>query len=394
MERIGILGAGFGGLRAALNLHSGLRKRGLLKDYEVVLIDRNANHTYTPLLYKLAAKPGKATDMYAAAVPVKKIIGSKIITFWEDRVEKIDVMTGMLTLREHGEQTFKYLVLAPGLESNFFGIPGLAENSVPLKGVEDAKRIREILSGLPMDAHILVGGAGPNGVELAAEIKKASPRRTVTLIEAMPTILPGFPENVQTAVSRRLKDLRVEIAANEPITAVTTANAVSKSGREFHFGLFVWTGGVKAPELIANLPLKREARGRIVSNECMECLPEKEDLEFEPMIYAMGDIVSFIDPVTKKPVPGMARHAILQANIVSRNILSEIEGKPAHTLYIAKQLPYVIPVGGKWALAKIGPAVITGFLAWLFKEAIELNYFLEIMSWGRALKTLWKGLKL
>lgn len=394
MERIGILGAGFGGLRVALNLHSGLRKRGLLKDYEIVLIDRTAYHTYTPLLYKLAAKPGKTTDIFAAAVPVKKIIGNKKITFWEDTVENIDIASGTLTLRENGEQTFKYLVLAPGLEPNFFGIPGLAENSVPLKTIGDVKRIRETLAGLPLDAQILVGGAGPNGVGLAAEIKKEFPERAVTLIEALPSILPGFPENVQTVVSHRLKDLGVEIAVNEPITAVETASATSKSGREFHFGLFVWTGGVKAPDLIANLPLKREARGRFETNECMECLPEKEDLEFKPMIYALGDIVSFLDPVTKKPAPAMARPAILQANIASRNILSEIDGKPAHTVYIAKKLPYVIPVGGKWAIAKIGSVVFTGLPAWMFKEAIELNYFLEIMPWGRALRTLFKGLRI
>jgi NADH dehydrogenase len=394
MERIGILGAGFGGLRAALDLEAGLRKRGLLKDYEVVLMDRSAYHTYTPLLYKLAAKTGRATDIFAATISLKKILRGRRITFLEDDAENIDAAGGVVMLRKNGPQAFKYLILAPGLESNFFGIPGLEENSVPLKTANDVRRIRQILATLPEDAAVIIGGAGPNGVELAAEIKKNAPERTVTIIEAMPAILPGFPENVQVLAARRLKRLRVEIKLNEPITEVKSAEALAKSGNSYHFGLFIWTGGLKSPELIAHLPLRREARGRFETDECMECLPASPDLSLNSKVYALGDIVSFIDPRTRKPAPGMARPAIFQGGIAARNILSEIDGKPMHVKYKVRKLPYVIPLGGKWAIAEIGPAVVTGFPAWLFKEAIEVKYFSEIMPFFQALKTALKGMRI
>jgi NADH dehydrogenase len=89
-----------------------------------------------------------------------------------------------------------------------------------------------------------------------------------------------------------------------------------------------------------------------------------------------------------------------EARIAARNILERIkfaEGMSRavkiHT-YRVPEYPYIVPVGGKYAVAKVGPFVISGFLAWLFKGLVELNYLLSIMPWYRALDIWFRGLVL
>src|SRR6185436_2834934 len=106
----------------------------------------------------------------------------------------------------------------------------------------------------------------------------------------------------------------------------------------------------------------------------------------------------FMDPKTGKPIPGVARAAIAQANIVSNNLLSEIQKAERFSAPVAireyepMNYPYVIPVGGKYAIAKIGPLIISGFFAWAFKGIIEIYYLSSVLPLGRALKTWLKGL--
>jgi len=112
----------------------------------------------------------------------------------------------------------------------------------------------------------------------------------------------------------------------------------------------------------------------------------------------LGDAVCFYNPKTQKPVPGVARAAISQANVVAHNIFEEIkkELNPHYQLriknYHPMEYPYVIPVGGKFAVAKIGPLIISGFFGWVLKGLVELNYLLSIMPLHRALIIWLKGL--
>ncbi|MEX2410610.1 MAG: hypothetical protein WD607_04435, partial [Candidatus Paceibacterota bacterium] len=106
--------------------------------------------------------------------------------------------------------------------------------------------------------------------------------------------------------------------------------------------------------------------------------------------YAIGDISCIYDPKTGNPTPAVARSAIEQGRIVAHNILNKNNPKE----YKYKKYPYIIPIGGKYAVAKIGPIVFSGFIAWVFKGVVELNYFLSILPFFKALKVWFKGLKI
>jgi NADH dehydrogenase len=116
----------------------------------------------------------------------------------------------------------------------------------------------------------------------------------------------------------------------------------------------------------------------------MLCIPERPDLKLGPMIYALGDSVCVYDPKTGKPLPGVAPAAIEQGLVAAENILDDIREaedighKHKRATYRSKEHPYILAIGGRWAVAKIGPLVFRGLPAWLFGKAVEIDYRFSI----------------
>lgn len=402
-----ILGAGFGGLRTAGLLSKKIKSERI--DCEIILIDRNSYHTYTPLLYEASATDKESANYIEikklVAFPIEELIRGTGIRFINSTVGKLDLINGDIHC-ENGEQLkFDYLVLAPGSETNYFDIPGLKENSLALKTFMDSLKIRdailEKLAGKQI-IDIVLGGGGSSGVELAGEIKSwlcdlekyGQCKANLKIIEAAPAILPGFSEKVVEKAGKRLKSLGVEIISNEAISKADKNKVVLKSGREILYDVLVWTGGTKAPELLSAMPLKLEKRGRVEVAGEMQCLPQSPDLQLYGKIYGLGDAICFYDPKTGKPIPGVARAAISQANIVAHNILCDLKGNQEHKKYKPMDYPYIIPIGGKWAIAKIGPLVMGGLCGWILKGLVELNYLFSIMRFGKAIRIWLRGLRI
>ncbi len=415
-----ILGAGFGGLHAAITTGKLLRRHKLDSKYEVVLVDRNDFQTYTPTLYE-AATTSKKTANYLdlksiITIPVQTAIKGLPVNFLKGEITKLDLVNGDIHLaREDQEEQIKYeyLLLALGAETNYFNIKGLKENSLPLKTFYDSIKIRdrilELFAEKP-NIKIVIGGGGSTGVELAGEIrqwlgelkKEISPEcnASVTIIEGSPRILSAFSERISRKAEKRLKKLGVEIIANSHIAKVAAGSATLQDGKEIPFDLLIWTGGVRSSQLMDTMPLKTEIKGRVVVENEMNCLPQTPDLRLYGKVYGIGDAICFMNPKTGKAMPGVARAALSQATVAAKNIISEILERENQTRRVKRytfrpmDYPYVIPIGGKYAIAKIGPILITGFLGWFIKGLVELNYLLSIMPLGHAIKTWFKGLRI
>lgn len=400
-KNIVILGAGFGGLHFAMLIAKKLRARHLLDTYSITLIDRSDCHLFTPLLYKIAADPDHTPE---CTYDTTSLIKDLPITFKEGVVSALDLMNGDIHLKTGEEIKAEFLVIALGSETNYFGISGLKEHSLQLKGAGDAQAIREALTKLfseSGDKKIVVGGAGANGIELAAEIKLWADRAhrendalnaSVSIVEAMPSVFPGLDPRVAAIATKRLTMLGVNVMTNMKIVGVSANEISLDGGKKQPFDLFVWTGGIKTPDMLTQLPLEKEPRGKPVAKSDMACLPATPDLKLYPMVYGLGDSVCFMDPKTNRPVPAVVRAAVLQANVAANNLLEEIK-KSEQTGYIPKlkhyvpsDYPYVIPIGANWAVAKIGSVVFSGWPAWAFAKLIEIHYLVSIMSFGEAIK--------
>ncbi len=417
-KKIVILGAGFGGLRAAIRISKKLEKLGLLKKYEIILIDRNDHHTYTPLLYEAATTSKETADLCklhsVVAYKFAELTGYLPITFIQSEIKAIDVIHGKIKLANGKDIACDYAILALGSETNYFNIKGLKENSLPLRTLLDAIKIRDTILNSIEDGKneltVIVGGGGSTGVEFAGELRMwcgeleekypQKCRLNITIIEAAQTILPGFSPKIVSIVKKRLDVLGIRCKEQETIQAVEKKKVLLKSGKEIKFDLFIWAGGTKAPAILANVPMKTEARGRVETLKKMECSMKTPNLKAYPMFYAIGDNTCVYDPKTGNPVPGVARAAIDEADVAAHNLIEEIKAveiknyKLHVKTYTPKEYPYVIPVGGKFAVAKIGPVVISGFFGWVFKGLIELNYLTSIMPIFKAVKIWLKGLKI
>lgn len=402
-----ILGAGFGGLRAAMDIAKALRRLKLLDRYEVVLVDRNDCHLFIPLLYKVAASPDPKHEA-TCSYDISSLIAGLPIRFVNAEILSLDLATGDVALK--GETLHAdYLVIALGSETNFFGIPGLSENALQLKTLESAMQIRGAITAAfakgsqpgAAEVKIVTGGAGPNGIELAAEIRlwanqvqKENPNLhvSVSIVEAMPGMLNGLDARGAKIAARRLAKLGVNVMLNMKITAVSTNEIAVANTAPVPFDIFIWTGGVKTPSLLTQLPIVHDPHGKPLAKNDMACVPGTPDLKLAPMIYGIGDSVCFMDPKTGRSVPAVAHVAILEGQIAARNVIAEIKRSElaAHeflaSIYRPSEYPWIIPIGENWAVAKFGPFVFDGWLGWEFGRLVELNYLGMIMSPVRAWK--------
>ncbi len=421
-KKIVILGAGFGGLKAAQVINKGIRKLGLEEKYEISLIDRNSYHTYYPTLYEIATTSKNLANQLdlkkIVTVPLADIFKDSPINVIQNKVTELDLIGGDIHSETGEKYGFDYLVLALGTEANYFDIPGLKENSLTLKTFMDAIQIRDsvwnLIEGAPKGGqfNIIIGGGGSTGVELAGELKswlcQLSDDKTslcnvnLQIVQATPTVLPGFHPRIINKVTKRLNSIGIEIIAGEGITKVDKSKISLSSGRLLPYDILIWTGGVKASSLMGTLPLKKEARGRAEVAGNMFCLPQTPDLELSGKIYAIGDSVCIYDTITKKPIQQVAEAAIEQGKIAAHNILEDIKfaehlsDKPRHKIFIPRhEYPYVIPVGGKYVVAKIGPIIISGFSGWILKGLIELYYLiLNVLPIRKALPIWLHGLRI
>ncbi len=419
MKSIVILGAGFGGVQTARKLAKRIKKQNLTDKYKVILIDKNTYHTYTPTLYEIAT----TSDIVASnsqlkrivALPLNEILEGLPVELVQAEVASIDPMHMELKLMSGTIINYDWLVLALGSQTNFFNIPGLAQHSLPLKTFNDALRIREKIiervegEQLP-SVRVVIGGGGPTGVELAGEIKnllnelpsivQKKCTETVTIIDGAASIIPAFDKKLIATAQKRLAKIGVGTMTNERIQSVDEKEVSLVSGKKVPYDILIWTGGVAANHLMSTLTMmKKDPTGtRIVATEAMVCLPESEDLRLSGKIFGIGDAICFMDPKTGRPTPGVARAAISQGWTVAYNIMQEIlaEQDLIHTVkmkhFHPMSYPYVLPIGGKFAISKLGPVVLSGLPAWLFKGVVELNYFLSIFSPLRALHYWFHGL--
>ncbi len=420
MERknIAVIGAGFGGLRTAVLIGRKLKKLKLETQYRVVLIDQNEYHTYSPALYEVATNPPDFASYQnlreITTFPIAELTTGLPVEFINATVTDIDLRKGIITTEETDDIRYAYLVLAPGSEPNYCDIPGLSQAAIPLKTFRDAITIREYIeSALEQESktfRIVIGGAGSTGVELAGEVQLwlnrirsaagGSRRAEILLIDTAPTVLAPFPAQVIKKASKRLARIGIRTLLNERIVSVRDHQITLSTGGKVPFDILIWTGGVIQNKLMAGLELAKDMHGRTIASSTMECFPHEAGVPFAGKVFGVGDAIRFENTKTGNAIPLVARAALSQATVVSHNIIEDIKlheglaGQPQFKTFEPHQYPYVIPIGGKYAISRIGSLVISGFWGWILKLLVELNYLMSIMHKKRALRLWFKGIRI
>ena len=380
--QIVVAGAGYAGLHVALRLAAKLGKHPVV---ELTLVDR---HDYHQVITELPRVAGGTRAADAVRIPLQDMLAEGV-RFVQTEINGFD-LAGQRLLTGAGLIGWRRLVLALGSRPNDFAIPGLAQRTLSLYSASDAERVwaavSEALTAAAAApdperqrrlATVVVGGGGATGVELAGELAEILPkvasghglapgRPAVQLVEAGPTILAGSSPQLIDKATRLLSDLGVQVRTNAMIAAATEEGFRLKDGQLVEGSVFVWAGGVKAPELVADSGLPTGHNGRVKVDRYLRVLGH-------PEIYAAGDLASVTDPRTGHVLPPLAQVALEEGETVARNLDAELNGQPLETFTFHNK-GFVVSVGTRRGVADIAGITSGGHLAHLLKDAIEWEY--------------------
>ncbi len=409
-EDIVILGAGYGGLHVAQRLSS------LLRDvpdpdgtpHWILLIDRQPHHQLTTELPRLVS--GQRSDE-ELDIDLDRLIDEKLVRFLQAEVSAIRP-DGRRVETSAGPVEYQYLVIALGSVSNDFGIPGVREHMRPFLTTEDARGLRIAVARAIEDAArleqdnrevdlvdlqrrltVLIGGAGATGVEVAGELAEfmeglweaqrrvASdppnyrlPKPRIILVDAAPTILPGWSGKTVDAAIAALRELGVEIRVNAPIARAEPGRVILKDGTAIEAGVLVWAGGVRAPKLLAEAGLPTGPGGRVQVDR-FQRIPGHEE------IFVVGDSALVTDAKTGRPLPPTADLALREGETAALALAATIQGRdPSRVL--KPMTRNAVSVGQERGAANLLGIEIKGRAAHAIKDLIEWEYRQSITRLG------------
>lgn len=376
LKSIIILGAGVAGLRVALDLD----RHTSPQLARIVLIDENDFHQYLHRIHEVCNIDYEEKDII---VPIKRLIRGTRIEFIRTKVENVDPNRRIVKTTD-GEESFDVLVIALGSHVAFFNIEGLEENCLTLNSFEAAKVIRMTIESMFKEAtgnppRIVIGGGGYTGVELAGELTDwipilceklglDPPERLVTVVEAMPCILPGWNMKLVEKAQDILKLRGVELILDDPVIRVSENGIELRSGRRLEHDLLIWTGGVRGdPACGVDFDVRG---GRINIDEFCRAWGFED-------IYVAGDISCAIDEETGRPIRPTAHVAFKQAKVVANNIeASLVEGEMEE--YVYKRVGEIVSLGRTNALGELLSMNFSGSIAKLVKRFVHWWYVYTI----------------
>ncbi|MBD0378825.1 NAD(P)/FAD-dependent oxidoreductase [Paenibacillus sedimenti] len=383
-KQILILGGGYGGLLTALTA----RKHLTAAEASITVINRFPTHQIITELHRLA---GGTIKEKAVALPLHKLLGDKDVNILVDTVKEINPNEKQVVLGGGTTRAYDALVVALGSETNYFGIPGLEENSFVLKSAADANRIREHVearldaykaSGNKADATIVVGGGGLTGVELVGEFADKLPEVcrskgidfgdiSIYCVEAGPAILPVFPKVLIERAMTSLEKRGVTFLTGVAITEATKNSVSLKSGQTIESNTIIWTGGVKGNPVVGSCGIA-EDRGRATVKPTLQSTSHSD-------IFLAGDCAVVFPEGSERPYPPTAQLAWQMGETVGYNLSVQIKGgvMDKFTPVFSGTLG---SLGRKDGIGTIGGnnTQLKGLPASLMKEASNVRYLSHI----------------
>ena len=367
-EQVLIVGGGFGGVKAALELADDPR-------FRVTLLTDDDELRYYPTLYH-SATGGKRSN---SSIPLDRIFKGKAINIVQGSAATVDRKTKTITTTDKQVIPYNTLILALGVVTNYFGIPGLAEYSYSIKTQSEVARFKAHLhqqlidDGKP-DLHYVIVGAGPTGIELAGALPNylkrlmknhgLKPQKPhIDLIEAAPRLLPRMPKTTSRAVRRQLRRLGIRLYLKSVVQGAT-ADELTVSGRPIRSHTVVWTAGVTNHPFFAANKFTLMGRGKVATDVYLQA---------EENIFVLGDNAN-------TPYSGLAQTALRDGSFVARNLKRRTQGKKMKS-YVPKEPISVIPAGPRWAAVSWGRLQINGWPGWLLREAADLIGFHDLEPW-------------
>ncbi len=396
-KRIVIIGAGFAGLKLA--------KKLVGSGYQIVLIDKNNYHQFQPLFYQVASS---GLEPSSILFPLRKIFQSRkdvyirVAEVYAIDTEKKEIQTSLDTV------WYDYLVIATGVNSNFFGMKNLAKHAIPMKSVAEAMALRNrILTNLEKAVtlfdefeeekkallNVVVVGGGPTGVEIAgaiAEMKEfVLPKdypdlnmdlMQVSIIEGSPSLLANMSKHASEKSLFYLKRLGINVRVNTRVVDYNGEILKLGDGEEIKTKLVIWAAGISGV-VPPGIPEESIGRARRILVDEFNQVKGLED------VFAIGDSSIMTTEDYPNGHPQVAQVAIQQGANLARNFKA-IKKKADLKPFKYTDKGSMATIGRNRAVADLPFLKFSGFIAWLTWMFVHLmaivgvkNRLLIFINW-------------
>ncbi|MBC8077788.1 MAG: NAD(P)/FAD-dependent oxidoreductase [Chloroflexales bacterium] len=358
-------------------------------DVDVLVLDRNNYHGFWPLLYQVATA---GLEPESIAYPVRAITRHyPNVDFRLSEVSGVDFAAKAVKTNV-GDVPYDYLILAAGSANNYFGNKNLAENTLGMKDIDDAEKLRNhLLRQFELAASendpdkrkalmtiVLVGG-GPTGVELSGAIselirhvlRKDFPsldlrHARVVLIEHGNEVLSTFPVSLQRAAQRRLEQIGVELRFGYSVERVEENTVYMKEGESIEAGTVIWTAGVRAAQVADALGVKQARGARVLIDPTLH-VPDHPD------VYVVGDMAYLEGYKPDVAYPMVAQVAIQMGEQAAQNILAKVHGFAQRRFHYFDK-GQMATIGRRAAVFEAFGMRATGRIAWFGWLFVHLMY--------------------
>lgn len=366
-----IIGAGFAGLEVA---------RGLARaKVQITMIDKNNHHLFQPLLYQVAIAGLLPSQI---AQPVRTIFRKqKNLMFQMGEVHEINFKEKFIKLNGSAI-AYDALVIATGMQTNFFNFDTLEEHGLHLKDLESAIQIRNHLLSMFEQANhegdaekrkamltfVIIGG-GPTGVETAGALaelishvmKKDYPKLNlkeakVILVEAASNLITPYPDELRKSAKKLLQKKNVEIRLDTKMQDFNGQRVTFADDSLIETQTLIWTAGAKVVDLINSFGMEQASMGRVRVSPTLQ-------LPLFPDAFVIGD-ASFLLDENNNPLPMLSTVAMQQGKLTAKNIMRLLDNKNLIPFHY-KDPGLLATIGRNAAVARIFGISFSGFIAWV-----------------------------
>jgi NADH:ubiquinone reductase (non-electrogenic) len=385
-KKVVIVGGGFGGVFTALDLPDSL---------DITLVSDEDHFLFRPLLYEYLSGEVEAWHI---APRYDELLGNQVKVI-HSAVAGIDFSSRLVSLAKGEPLEYDTLVLAVGATTNFAGVPGAVEFSIPFRALADADRLRqrmvEALDGTPPDLPpqdvrsaltFAVVGGGASGVELSTKmadlLNDAFARRALQgeprllVIEMGDKLVPGMGDQTRQFVEGALHQSHVEVHTQTRVVSVTEKSVTIEhdgTQTEIPTAAVVWVAGVQVNPLIKELDLEKNTRGLISVH------PTLQTVSWEN-VFALGDI-AFV-PDAAPVLAGTAQLALQEAHLAAHNVRALLSGDKLQTKHF-EELGELVSLGTERAAVLTGGKAFGGHLA---RQARFAMYTARLPTWHHRLR--------
>lgn len=414
-KKILIVGAGFGGIRCALDL-----AERHIDGIKITLVNPTPHFEYHATLYRLLT----GRSPLETCIPLRDIFShKKNIEVVEDYITDVQFKKNMALGKSGSKYRYDYLVLGLGSKTAYYDIYGLKDLSFTLKSVTDALKLKRHLHEL-FSSHVVVVGGGATGVEVAGELalytKKVAehhleniPLLEIDLITSSERLVPQLPIDISIELARRLQDLGVNLYFNRRVTKEEVDEVYMKD-MSIKSKTVIWAAGVEGNELYKKIGLPVNKKGQVMVDKylrpiklMMDDRKSKIDLEnrrsrvenqsstiyhqnLSSTIDSLSSNIFILGDGADTQFSGMAETAIQHGKLTAENIVRSIHGQPDRLeLWHIDEPIYAIPAGNNWAAVSMNGMNFYGHVGWWIRRFMQLQFLFSILPFSKAL-TAWR----